>query len=34
MNLTNLTRTINRDVHTSMRGIVSSLAKEFDRLIK
>jgi hypothetical protein len=34
MNLTALTRSINRDVHASMRSVVNTLAREFDKLLK
>jgi hypothetical protein len=34
MNLTALTRTINRDVHATIRPTVSALAREFDRLLR
>jgi hypothetical protein len=33
-NLTSLTRIINKEVSVNIKPIVSSLAKEFDRLIK
>ena len=34
INLTNVTRSVNRDVHASLRPTVSTLAREFDRLLK
>lgn len=34
LNVTALTRTINRDIHVSTRSSVSALAREFDRLLK
>lgn len=34
INLAAVTRTINRDIHASLRPTVSTLAREFDRLLK
>lgn len=34
VNLNALTRSINRDIHVSLRPSVSALAREFDRLLK
>ena len=34
LNLTAITRIINKETHISIRPIVQSMAKEFDRLLK